>query len=267
MIATATGVSWGIGQLINDLVDVEADRIDAPHRPGVHGLLPEGPTVGIAILLALLVAAAVGSAQPSALLLLILSALLMLAYQPAKRIVGMGNLAHGALMGSVAALGFVSAVPSARLSESLVNAGGVVLVTGLSAATYLQANYEKDASGDRVAGYHTLAHALGLRGSAVVRIVSGAAAFVLARRFGLLDSHLALGLFAGALILLSISALWVVARGTAQAALGGYRFAVHAATLALGALAAPFLGSMGTVVILGVGIALVERAFYRHENP
>src|SRR5688572_4919362 len=101
LVAFATALSWGIGQLINDLIDVEADRIDAPDRAGVRGLLPEGPTVAVAMLLGLVVTIADAGADPSLLPLLLASALLLFAYHPAKTLPGLGNVAHGALMGSV----------------------------------------------------------------------------------------------------------------------------------------------------------------------
>jgi 4-hydroxybenzoate polyprenyltransferase len=194
-IAVATALSWGIGQLINDLVDVEADRIDAPHRAGVRGLLPEGPTVAVAILLAIVVTIAVASVGPLSLSLLGVSALLLLVYQPAKTVPGLGNLAHGALMGSVAALGFVTA------AGTLVGSAGVVGAIAVFAAVYLEANYEKDAAGDRVAGYRTLAHALGLRVSALLRLVAGLAALAFARPFLTTTLSLGLALAAAALLL------------------------------------------------------------------
>lgn len=258
IVSIATAVSWGIGQLINDLVDVEADRIDAPDRAGVRGLLPEGPTVAVAILLGIVVTIAVASVGPLPLGLLALSALLLLAYHPAKMLPGLGNLAHGALMGSVAALGFVSAAP-----DALASVVSVVAIVAIVAAVYLEANYEKDAAGDRAAGYRTLAHVLGVRGSALTRLILGIAALWLARRFGLLSTSAAEGLALASSVLLCVS----VALAFVSRALIGYRFAVHAATLALSALAAPLLGTVGSAVFVGVASLLTEQAFLTSKNP
>jgi geranylgeranylglycerol-phosphate geranylgeranyltransferase len=258
IVSVATALSWGIGQLINDLVDVEADRIDAPHRAGVRGLLPEGPTVAIAILLAIVVAIAVASVGPLALGLLVVSALLLLGYHPAKTVPGLGNLAHGALMGSVAALGFVSAAP-----EALERSVRVVAVIAIFAGVYLQANYEKDAAGDRAAGYRTLAHVLGLRRSALVRLAGGLAGLWLAWRFELLGTSPASRLALASSVLLVVS----VALAFASRALVGYRFAVHATTLALSALASPLLGVMGSAVFVGVASLVTEHAFLTSKNP
>jgi 4-hydroxybenzoate polyprenyltransferase len=262
LVAFATALSWGIGQLINDLIDVEADRVDAPHRAGVQGLLPEGPTVAVAMLLGLVVTLAVAGADPSLLPLLFASALLLFVYHPAKTIPALGNVAHGALMSSVVALGFVAAVPSAPLFDSLVRAAGAMLVVAILSATYLEANYEKDVLGDRAAGYRTLAHVIGLRASALVRMAGGVAAFVLAERFALLEARWLFGLAGG---LLAISVGWVLLRPSA--ALVSYRFAVHATTLALCGLSERVLGSVGAWVAAAVGVALVERAFSLSENP
>lgn len=258
IVSVATALSWGIGQLINDLVDVEADRIDAPHRAGVRGLLPEGPTVAVAILLGLAVTIAVASVGPLALGLLVLSALLLLAYHPAKMLPGLGNLAHGALMGSVAALGFVAAAP-----DALFRSAGVVGVVAVFAAVYLEANYEKDAVGDRAAGYRTLAHVVGPRASALVRLVCGLAGLWLARHVGLLPTSAAEGLALASAVLLSVSvALTCVSR-----ALVGYRFAVHATTLALSALASPLLGVKGSAIFVGIASLVTEHAFLTSKNP
>lgn len=255
-VAVATALSWGIGQLINDLVDVEADRIDAPHRAGVRGLLPEGPTVAVALLLALLVTIAVASVGPLSLLLLGVSALLLLVYQPAKTIPGLGNLAHGALMGSVAALGFATA------AGTLAGSASVVSVTALLAAVYLEANYEKDSAGDRVAGYRTLAHVLGLRGSAVLRLLAGSGGLWLGREH--FTTSVALGFALASAVALFVSVSIGVAT---QRVLLGYRFAVHSTTLGFTALAAPLLGSIGSEVLLGVAVVLVEHAFFTSKNP
>jgi 4-hydroxybenzoate polyprenyltransferase len=251
-VASATALSWGIGQLINDLVDVEADRIDAPHRAGVRGLLPEGPTVAVAIVLAVFVTIAVASVGPLSLALLGLSALLLLVYQPAKTVPGLGNLAHGALMGSVAALGFVTT------AGTLSGSAGIVGVVALWAAVYLEANYEKDAAGDRVAGYRTLAHVLGLRGSAIARLLAGFAGLWLAR--GFFTTNLAVGFAIASAALLFVSVL------ASTRALLAYRFAVHSTTLGFTALAAPLLGNM-SLVFLGVAVLLVEHAFFTSKNP
>lgn len=256
IVSIATALSWGIGQLINDLVDVEADRIDAPHRAGVRGLLPEGPTVAVAILLAVVVTIAVASVGPLALGLLAVSALLLLAYHPAKMVPGLGNVAHGALMGSVAALGFVSAAPDAL--EKSVSVSAIVAVL---AAVYLEANYEKDAAGDRAAGYRTLAHVLGLRGSALMRLVLGLGTLWLARHFLSTPASEGLALASGVLLVVSVT-LAFLAR-----ALVGYRFAVHATTLAFSALAAPLLGTIGSAVFVGAASLLTEHAFLTSKNP
>src|SRR5262245_32993300 len=60
----AAALGWGVGQLVNDLMDRAADAVDAPDRATVRGLLPDGPTLLVALLLGLAVASATLAVHP-----------------------------------------------------------------------------------------------------------------------------------------------------------------------------------------------------------
>jgi hypothetical protein len=96
----------------------------------------------------------------------------------------------------------------------------------------------------------------------LIRYLGTTLAFLLAERFGLLVSP---WVFALGEVLLLVSVLSVLLRPAA--ALLGYRFAVHATTLALCGLAQRLLGTAGTWAAIAVGIVLVERAFFFSDNP
>jgi heme O synthase-like polyprenyltransferase len=78
LASAAAAAGWGVGQLLNDLVDRTADAVDAPHRPAVRGLLPEGPTVLVAAALGALVASCTVLVHPLGALLAVSAACLLL---------------------------------------------------------------------------------------------------------------------------------------------------------------------------------------------
>ncbi|MCA9595802.1 MAG: UbiA prenyltransferase family protein [Myxococcales bacterium] len=267
LASLAAGLGWGVGQLINDLLDVEADRVDAPHRPAPRGLLPEGPTTAIAMLLGVFVAIVTLGAHAAALWLVIAATLLLLAYQPAKAHPGLGNLAHGALIGTAAVIGRAAALPSVPLGSSLSAVLPTALACAAVAALYLQANYEKDRVGDAKAGYHTLAHVLGVRGSAIARGLGALSFTAITVHLGIVRGPTALVLLALALAASLGSSVFSAIRGTESASLASYRWACHGTAAAMLALAAPLLGAFGSFGALIVAVTLTERAFARVENP
>jgi geranylgeranylglycerol-phosphate geranylgeranyltransferase len=266
LAAAAAGLGWGVGQLVNDLLDVDADRIDAPDRPAARGALPLGPTAAVALGLALLVTLATLSLHPAAAWLALLAAILLAAYPVAKRLPGAGNLAHGALVSTAAAIGLAAAAPDTSLFDLASEAWQHAAYAGLVAALYLQANCEKDRRGDARAGYRTLALVLGVRLSAALRAGAALAIAWLALRWQLVDDVAgwsALG--AGLLLTLGSSAPSLV-RGSDRAALGGYRLAVHATTAFM--LAPVTRLSLALALVLAVlGALLLERAFQKSPNP
>jgi 4-hydroxybenzoate polyprenyltransferase len=267
LASVAAGLGWGVGQLINDLLDVEADRVDAPHRPAPRGLLPEGPTTAIAMVLGIAVAVITLGAHAAALWLVIAATLLLLAYQPAKAHPGLGNLAHGALIGTAAVIGRAAALPSVPLGTTLPAVLPAALSCAAVAALYLQANYEKDRIGDAQAGYRTLAHVLGVRGSAIARGLGSVAFAIAVLRLGIVRGPTAVALLSIALVASLGSALFAAVRGTEVASLAGYRWACHGTAAAMLALSAPLLGAFGSFAALIVAVTLTERAFSRAENP
>ena len=263
----AVGVAWGVGQLLNDLVDLDADTVDAPQRPAVRGLLPEGPTVLVAAALGSAVAAALVLVHPSGWLLSLSAALLMVAYAPAKALPVLGNLTHGALMAWLAVIGAAVSMPSARLIDFASFGTRSFLCVGALAALYLQGNYEKDLTGDARAGYRTLATWLGVRGSAALRIGCGVGVYFLAWKHELLQGSAALGLWAVSAALLLASTARSLVGGDVPSALAGYRFCVHSTIVGLVALALPVLGVAGALALVAFAALLIELAFSRTENP
>jgi geranylgeranylglycerol-phosphate geranylgeranyltransferase len=262
-----SGLGWGVGQLLNDLLDREADLVDAPDRPAVRGALPEGPTMLIAMALGVGIAVFTSLLHPSAVWLALGAAVLLIGYGPAKRIPLLGNVMHGALIAVAALIGGASASPNSPLAEVMVRTAPTALVVGGWAMVYLEANYEKDRRGDALAGYFTLPRVVGLRASAALRAAAAAAVALFAYRRGLLPGQVPSGMMLVGVLLVTVSSSVVLRRGNEQAALRGYRPSVHAAALGMLALGAPLLGSAGMVGVALLNGWVVERAFRRSPNP
>jgi geranylgeranylglycerol-phosphate geranylgeranyltransferase len=267
LATTAAAVGWGVGQLLNDLMDVQADAVDAPVRPAVRGLLPDGPTMLVALSLGLLVAAATLSVHPHGYLLALAATVLLLSYDTLKPFPLLGNLAHGALIGVATVIGAAAARRSLPLAELFAHAAAPALCCAGWAAVYLEANYEKDRRGDAHANKRTLPQIIGLRASALVRLMLGAALTFIALRLGLPEAPTGTALLVLATFLLSVSALGVLVRPNEASALKGYRFAVHAAALGLLALGSRALGTPLTLLLCASSAVLTELAFARSANP
>ncbi len=262
LVVAAAGVGWGVGQLLNDLLDVEADAVDAPGRAAARGLLPPGPTLSVALALGIAVAAAVAIAAPAAIPFIPLAAVLLIGYNSAKKLPLLGNLAHGALVAVAAAFGFSATIAGDfAFTAAAPTLGYVAAIAGL----YLQANYEKDRRGDRLAGYRTLAHVIGVRASAGLRAVLSLALVWVATP-EVLVSPSAVGLACLGAALVAASAGGPLRRGSEAASLKSYPLSIHGAALMMLAPTA------GVSLPLAIGVAalalvLTERARRHHENP
>jgi 4-hydroxybenzoate polyprenyltransferase len=154
---------YGIGQVINDFADREADAVNAPDRPFVTGELHPARSLAVASgsLVAMLVAAAVVAPAVDLWVLVALAGHLL--YAATKRLPLVGNLVNGADLAVFTLIGAAAAAPERGWldvpSPVLVTAGLIALAfTGFSVIAYF-----KDISGDRAAGYNTLPVALGAR--------------------------------------------------------------------------------------------------------
>jgi geranylgeranylglycerol-phosphate geranylgeranyltransferase len=267
LAAAAAAAGWGVGQLLNDLIDRTADAVDAPDRPAVRGLLPEGPTVMVAAGIGTAVAIGTVLVHPLGALLAASAALLLLTYDAAKAFPLAGNLVHGALIANAALIGAAAALPAEPLRTVIEKTWFNALLAGGWAAVYLEANYEKDRVGDAHARQHTLPQLLGLRASALARATAGVAIAVAAARSHPFSGSVGRTAWWAALALLAISALRVTLEPTERAALRSYRYAVHAAVVGMLALGSAALGDAGAVVAIVVAVALTEHAFHRTPNP
>ncbi|MDC0707491.1 UbiA family prenyltransferase [Stigmatella sp. ncwal1] len=272
LAAFVAGTGWGVGQLINDLLDRDTDAVNAPGRPLADGRLPAGPAIGTALVLGLVLLVALLAIHPVAWMLGPAAVVLLVGYNKAKGIPLVGNLIFGAINTVAAALGVLARLPSSEeaLSSALTALAGALPLLGLILginAWFVLANYEKDRLGDRAAGYKTLPLLMGVRASAFVRAVSLPALACGILRLEASPEMPGAVALTGAAVLGGLSVLPSLLKGTDEAALRGYRLAVPASLLAMLGLAAPLLGGLGLAIAALASVALMEATFLRTHNP
>jgi 4-hydroxybenzoate polyprenyltransferase len=156
-------LGYGLGQIINDYVDREADAINAPDRPLVTGEVNANAALATSsVVIAALVVAALVVAPPIAVWLGV-AVVGHLMYTATKAVPMVGNLVNGADVATFALIGAAAAAPERSAfdlpSAVLVNAGLLALVaTGFGMVTYF-----KDIPGDTAVGYRTFVVAMGAR--------------------------------------------------------------------------------------------------------
>lgn len=272
LAAFVAGTGWGVGQLFNDLLDRDTDAINAPGRPLADGRLPAGPVLGAAVLLGLVLLAALQALHPAAWVLGGTAVVLLVGYNQAKGLPVLGNLIFGAINAVAGGFGVLARLPrpEASLSQAFEALGEALPLLGLLLginAWFLLANYEKDRTGDRAAGYRTLPLLLGVRASALLRAIALPFLAVGAVRLGAAAELPGQVVLTVAVVLGGLSVLPSLWRGTDEAALSGYRLAVPASSLAMLGLAAPLLGGVGLALAALASTALMEATFRRTPHP
>lgn len=265
LVALISGGGWASGQLLNDVLDLEADAIDAPDRAAVRGLLPPRTTIFLALAFGAALLLLLTRLTPHGLILGIVAMVLILTYNKCKALPALGNISHGALLACACLIGASIARPDERLMVVVRDASSRALLVGGWAALYLQGNYEKDMQGDAAAGYQTLAHILDVRRSALLRAFAGLVLAAMMARVLTQPFHAFFAVLGGGLIV--ASALRVAQHGSAVAALRGYRWTVHGAVLGMLALGGPALSRLSFLALVLGASLLTEWAFRRSANP
>ncbi len=264
-IGLIAGGGWACGQLLNDVLDREADSIDAPSRPAVRGLLPIAPTIVVALVAGLSLLGLLTALTPLGFRLGILSMVLILTYNWCKALPGLGNISHGAVIACASYVGAAIASPQLELSALSERTISMAALAFGWAALYLQGNYEKDARGDAHAGYRTLAHVLGPRKSALLR--AGITACWAVLTYSALSPSLHRGAAVFGASIVCASALWVARKDDPAATLRGYRWTVHGAVIGMLALGGGALPVPAYLLLSIAAILLTELAFHRSPNP
>lgn len=265
LVCAIASLGWGVGQLLNDLFDEEADKIDAPHRPAVQGLLPMKPTLIVCGAIGLLLVVTVAWIHPAGLALAAVAAILIATYNRAKRYPLLGNLSHALVMATATLIGAASLRPELNIYSILQRSTPTMLLCGTWAAIYLQANYEKDRRGDLAGGYRTLAHLLGVRGSAIFRIFASLVFYLLASET--IGEAAPSALLLASVVAVTVSALGVAWVNTEEVALRQYRWAVHGGAVGMLSLGGDGLSTPVFLLLVTVSVLLTEFAFTQSNNP
>ena len=149
-------VGWGVNQVINDLLGLNEDRINAPHRPLVTGSLPISSAVILSVLFFILGAGITLVLNAQALVLYFLAFALNIVYEYSKRVPFLGNIIFGLLLTPCLYYGAMclngKGIEIIADSKLAVLALGIVLIN-ITVAFY---TYFKDYLGDRETGTKTI---------------------------------------------------------------------------------------------------------------
>jgi len=172
VILTLLFLSWGINQIINDILGLKEDRINAPHRPMVTGELE--PKKALFLSLALVVVSMIITwiyLEPIAIIPEVLGILLNILYEYAKGYGILGNVVFGLMITMCSAIGFLAAGPTQApyLTSSRVS---ILILVWIMNGLMTFYTFFKDYKGDKAANKRTIVVIFGLRKSRIIAVVS-----------------------------------------------------------------------------------------------
>lgn len=174
ILAVTVALITAAGNVINDICDVEIDRINRPDRPIPSGEISRR---GASLYATILFAAGIGSASLTTslcLLIAIINSVILIAYAVwLKRIPLLGNIAVAYLTGSIFLFGgaFVGI-------EGLTRNISIAVITFLATLAREILKDAEDMDGDAIGGAHTLPMIIGIRGTGVVALTCACGAVV-----------------------------------------------------------------------------------------
>lgn len=214
----ASFLSYGVGQALTDVFQVDTDSLSSPYRPLTQGKIRRGDVLGVSLLGLGLCALVFALLNPLNLLWGLLAVAGLLAYTPFKRRYWAGPLWNSWIVGLLPLMAFLCLTPSsAPWPTELALA---IVSVGCSYAIFVLLGYLKDVSADRASGYQTLPVRFGWRATVAVSLLFGVVALVtsalLLRGAGLFARPLSLPdalallfwLFGGLLLLLAHGRAW-----------------------------------------------------------
>lgn len=217
-LAAASAVfslSYGLGQALTDVFQVDTDSLSSPYRPLVRGEISRRAVLLTSLGGLGLCAAVLLALNPWTLLFSAAAVAGLLAYTPLKRSFWGGPPCNAAIVASLPVIGLLCGIPSparAITHPGLVPAAASVF---FSYAVFVILGYFKDVEADRRTGYQTLPVRFGRRVSVgVSALFAGGAALsstILVRGRGFLASLetperlLAIAFWGGGLLLLALA--------------------------------------------------------------
>ena len=147
---------WGVNQVINDLLGLEEDRINAPHRPLVTGALPIKSALLFSVFLFALGGFITYILNPQALILYFLIFILNIIYEYSKRIPLLGNFVFGLLLAPCVYYGAMCVNGKGLeilLDKKLLLLAIAIILINVTVAFF---TYYKDFIGDKITGKKTI---------------------------------------------------------------------------------------------------------------
>ena len=156
VVLSVVFIGWGVNQVINDLLGLKEDKINAPHRPLITGELPIKQAVIFSIFFFVLGGLITFLLNPKALVLFILVFVLNIVYEYSKGVPILGNVIFGVLL-----------APCVYYGAMCVNNKGleilfdgrltfIAIAVVLINSTVAFFTYFKDFAGDKTAGKKTI---------------------------------------------------------------------------------------------------------------
>ena len=154
-------LGWGVNQVINDLLGLPEDKINAPHRPLVTGALPRRPAILLSMFLFILGGIVTFYLNPSALVLYLFVFILNIAYEFSKKIPWLGNIVFSLLLAPCLYYGAMCVNKEGLgifADKKLFLLATAIIMINIMAAFF---TYYKDYRGDKAAGKKTVIVQLG----------------------------------------------------------------------------------------------------------
>jgi geranylgeranylglycerol-phosphate geranylgeranyltransferase len=165
LILTLLFTSYGINQVINDLLGNKEDKYNAPSRPLVSGEISRKAAFFITVILFIVGMVATYFLNPYALIIYLLAYLMNIIYEWMKGIPFLGNLWFGFLIGLAPLYGILAST-DLNLLKALYypNLVYFILLVAASSSALCYYTYFKDYEGDKKAGKRTLVVVFGPQG-------------------------------------------------------------------------------------------------------
>ncbi len=164
-------LSWGINQIFNDYWGLAEDRLNAPDRPMVTGVLD--PNKALSLSITLMFGAVLITwfyLEPVAVIPLLAGAFLNWVYEHAKGYGILANIVFGIMIAMCTIFGFYASGPArVYFTKSRVS---VLVLVGVINGLMTFFTYFKDYWGDRAVGKNTVIVKYGLRFSRIIGVVS-----------------------------------------------------------------------------------------------
>jgi geranylgeranylglycerol-phosphate geranylgeranyltransferase len=156
--------SYGVNQVINDLIGMKEDKINAPNRPSVSGELNRKKAIILTLCIFFIGAVLTYFFNPYALIIYFLGYIANFIYEYLKRMPLIGNLWFG-LMISLTTIYGALAITNLTLFDVFANLNLLytILLITISSSTLCYFTYFKDSFGDRKEKINTLAVVLPLK--------------------------------------------------------------------------------------------------------